>query len=66
MIAKCIGLSFFCGSVGLNGLFPADALPPTAYQLRESAKQASVSAMCKKKPKSSKAKNLCNRWGKHD
>jgi hypothetical protein len=61
MIAKCIGLIFVCGSVGWGGLFPNDALP-TPYQLRESAKQASVSAMCKKKPKSKMAKDLCKRW----
>jgi hypothetical protein len=65
MIAKCIGLSFVCGSVGWGGLFPADALPLTPYQLRESAKQASVSAMCKKKQKSKAAKDLCKRWGKN-
>jgi hypothetical protein len=65
MIAKCIGLSFVCGTVGLNGLFPADVLP-ASYQLRESAKQASVSAMCKKKPKSKTAKDLCKRWGKQN
>jgi hypothetical protein len=65
MIAKCIGLSFVCGSVGWGGLFPHDPLPPTPYQFRESAKQASVSAMCKKKPKSKTAKDLCRRWGKN-
>jgi len=66
MIAKCIGLSFVCGSVGWSGLFPVDVLPPTSYQLRENAKQASVSAMCNKKPKSKTAKDLCKRWGKQN
>jgi len=66
MIAKCIGLSFVCGFVGWGGLFPNDALPLTPYQLRENAKQASVSAMCKKKPKSKTARDLCKRWGKQN
>jgi hypothetical protein len=58
MIDRII-LSAVLGTVGFNGLFP-DSPPPLTLQ--QKAKEASKSAMCKKKPKSKTAKDLCKRW----
>ena len=61
-------LSAVLGVSGWHGMYPADPDPVvlSAAQIREKAKQASVSAMCNKKPKSSTAKNLCKRWEKQN
>ena len=57
MIDKLI-LSAVLGTVGFNGLFPD---PPPPLTLKQKAKARSISAMCNRKPKSSAAKDLCNR-----
>jgi len=63
MIDKII-LSAVLGTVGFNGLFPAQ-LPPLTLQ--QKAKEASKSAVCNKSKKQSKTvKELCERWGKYD
>jgi len=61
-------LSAVLGASGWHGMYPAEPQPIvlTAGQIREKAKQASVSAMCNKKPKSRTAQDLCKRWEKHD
>jgi hypothetical protein len=55
------------GASGWHGMYPPEPAPIilTAGQMREKAKQASVSAMCNKKPKSKTAQDLCKRWEKH-
>jgi hypothetical protein len=60
MIDKII-LSMVLGTVGFNGLYPEPPVPLTGQQ---KAKQASVSAVCKKKSKS--IKKLCKQWEKHN
>lgn len=59
-------LSAVLGVTSLNNLYPAEPEPLTSAQFREKAKQTSVSEMCKKNTKSSTAKDLCKRWGKHN
>ena len=59
----------FCavvGGVSLNSTYPATPKPLTSAQLRIKAKEASVSAVCKKKTKSKTVQDLCKRWEKHD
>jgi hypothetical protein len=63
MIDKLI-LSAVLGVVGFDGLFPDLPQPITPWQLQEKAKKKSISAMCDRKPKSKKAKDLCRRWKK--
>ena len=62
MIDKII-LSAAFGLTGWTNLYP-DA--PAPLTLQQKAKQASVSTMCNKKPKSKTAKELCKRWEKHN
>jgi hypothetical protein len=63
MIDKII-ISTILGIIGFNGLFPDPAQPLTPAQLQVQAKEKSISAMCDRKPKSKKAKDLCRRWKK--
>jgi len=65
MIDRLI-LSAVLGASGWHGIYPPEPIILTAGQMREKAKQASVSAMCNKKPKSNMAKDLCKRWAKND
>jgi len=60
MITRAIVL----GLIGLNGLMPAE--PPPAMSLQARAKYKSVSNMCMKKKKPKQARELCERWEKHD
>jgi hypothetical protein len=55
------------GAIGLRNLYPIDSAPVvlTQTQLKERAKQKSVSEICKKNKKQSKVvKDLCKQWGK--
>ena len=52
-------LSAILGTVGFNGLYP-DLPPPLT--LKQKAKERSISAMCDRKTKSKKVKDLCKRW----
>ena len=52
-------LSAILGTVGFNGLYP-DQPPPLT--LKQKAKERSISAMCDRKTKSKKVKDLCKRW----
>lgn len=52
-------LSAILGTVGFNGLYPDPPLPLT---LKQKAKERSISAMCDRKQKSKKVKDLCKRW----
>lgn len=65
MIDRLI-LSAVLGTVGFNGLFPDPPTPPTPMSLQARAKYKSVSAVCDKKKKSKKVKEMCDRWGKHN
>jgi len=65
MIDRLI-LSAVLAASGWHGMYPPEPIILTAGQIREKAKQASVSAMCNKKPKSKTAKDLCKRWEKHN
>jgi hypothetical protein len=62
MIDKII-LSVVLGAVGFNGLYPE---PPVPLTVQQKAKQASISNMCNKNPKSKTAKKLCEKWRKHN
>ena len=67
MISRVILLGIF-GVMGLRNLYPIDPEPIvlTPVQLRERAKQKSVSEVCKKNKKQSKTvRDLCKQWGKH-
>ena len=66
MIAKCLGLSFICGLIGLNGLFPSHQEPLTASQIQAKGKYRSISNVCAKKKKSKKVKEICERWERHE
>jgi len=59
-------LCVMMGGVGLNNLIPDEPKPLTSAQLQIKAKEASVSAVCKKKTKSKTVQDLCKRWEKHD
>ena len=52
-------LSAILGTVGFNGLYPD---PPPPLTLKQKAKERSISAMCDRKSKSKKVKDLCKRW----
>ena len=65
MIDRLI-LSAVLGTVGWNGVFPDPPTPPTAMSLQARAKYKSVSAVCNKKKKSKKVKEMCDRWEKHN
>jgi hypothetical protein len=68
MISRVILLGIF-GVMGLRNLYPIDPEPIvlSPVQLRERAKQKSVSEVCKRNKKQSKAvRDLCKQWGKHD
>ena len=58
MIDRLI-LSAVLSITGYNGLFP-DPLPPLT--LKQKAKERSITAMCDRKTKSKKVKDLCKRW----
>jgi hypothetical protein len=62
MIDRLI-LSAVLGTVGWNGLNPE---PPVPMTLQAKAKYKSVSAVCAKKKKTVKVKELCKKWGQHD
>lgn len=64
MIDRLI-LSAVLGASGWHSLYPPEPIILTAGQMREKAKQASVTAMCNKKPKSRVAQDLCKRWEKN-
>lgn len=66
MISRVILLGIV-GAIGLRNLYPIEPEPVvfTPTQLRERAKQKSISEMCKKNRKQSKVvKDLCKQWGK--
>ena len=67
MIDRLI-LTAVLAASGWHGMYPPQPEPIilTAGQIREKAKQQSVSVMCNKKPKSKTAKDLCKRWEKHN
>ena len=58
MIDRLI-LSAVLGTVGWNGLYPD---PPPPLTLKQKAKERSIRAMCDRKTKSKKVKDLCKRW----
>jgi hypothetical protein len=60
MISRAIFLSAIIGWSGA-GLLPPE--PPTAAQLMAKARQKSRSAVCDKKKKSKKVRELCDKWG---
>jgi len=54
------------GVMGLRNLYPPEPVVLTPVQIRERAKQKSVSEVCKKNKKQSKTlRDLCKRWEKH-
>jgi len=61
MIAKYLGMSLICGTIGWNGLFPADPPPMTPYKLRVKAIEASKSQACKSKKKTPALKEFCKK-----
>jgi len=61
MIDRLI-LSAVLGTVGWNGLNPEPLVPMT---LQAKAKYKSVSAVCAKKKKTIKVKELCKKWEEH-
>jgi hypothetical protein len=68
MISRVILMGIF-GVMGLRNLYPIDPEPIvlTPVQLRERAKQKSVSEVCRRNKKQSKTvKDLCKRWEKHN
>jgi hypothetical protein len=68
MISRTILLGLL-GLISLRNLYPAEPEPIvlTAGQVREKAKQKSVSEVCSRKKKQSESvKELCKRWEKHD
>ena len=56
-------LSAVLGTVGWHGLNPE---PPVAMTLQAKAKYKSVSAVCAKKKKTVKVKELCKKWEEHN
>ena len=62
MIDRLI-LSAVLGTVGWHGLNPD---PPVPMTLQAKAKHKSVSAVCAKKKKTLKVKELCKKWEKHN
>jgi hypothetical protein len=62
MIDRLI-LSAVLGTVGWNGLYPK---PPVPMTLQAKAKYKSVSAVCAKKKKTVKVKELCKKWEEHN
>ena len=62
MIDRLI-LSAVLGTVGWNGLNPEPLVPMT---LQAKAKYKSVSAVCAKKKKTIKVKELCKKWEEHN
>ena len=65
MISRIILLGIF-GVIGLRNLYTIEPEPVafSPVQLRERAKQKSVSEVCKKNKKQSKVvKDLCKKWG---
>jgi hypothetical protein len=62
MIDRLI-LSAVLGTVGWNGLNPEPLVPMT---LQAKAKYKSVSAVCAKKKKTLKVKELCKKWEEHN
>jgi hypothetical protein len=65
MISRVILMGIF-GVMGLRNLYPPEPVVLTPVQIRERAKQKSVSEVCKKNKKQSKTlKDLCKRWEKH-
>jgi hypothetical protein len=65
MIDRLI-LSAVLGTVGWNGLFPDPPPLPTPVSLQAKAKYKSVSAVCAKKKKTLKVKELCKKWEEHN
>jgi len=66
VISRVILMGIF-GVLGLRNLysFESEPIALTPVQLRERAKQKSVSEVCKKNKKQSKTvKDLCKQWGK--
>lgn len=61
MISRVILMGIF-GVMGLRNLYPPEPTVLTPVQLRERAKQKSISEMCNKKSKSKTTKGLCKRW----
>ena len=58
-------LSVAMAVTGWNGLFPEPPAvqgPLTTKQLKQKAKERSISNMCEKKSKSKAVKDLCRRW----
>jgi hypothetical protein len=62
MIDRLI-LSAVLGTAGWNGLNPE---PPVPMTLQAKAKYKSVSAVCAKKKKTLKVKELCKKWEEHN
>ena len=62
MIDRLI-LSVVLGTVGWHGLNPE---PPVSMTLQAKAKYKSVSAVCAKKKKTVKVKELCKKWEEHN
>ena len=62
MIDRLI-LSAVLGTVGWQGLNPE---PPVPMTLQAKAKYKSVSAVCAKKKKTLKVKELCKKWEEHN
>jgi hypothetical protein len=62
MIDRLI-LSAVLGTVGWNGMFPEPKPIPT---LKQKAKYKSMSAVCDKKKKTVKVKELCKKWEEHN
>jgi hypothetical protein len=56
-------LSVVLGTVGWHGLNPE---PPVPMTLQAKAKYKSVSAVCAKKKKTLKVKELCKKWDEHN
>ena len=63
MIDRLI-LSAVLGIIGWHGLYPDVPKPLTSAELREKAKQKSISNVCKKPRKSKAVKELCSKWEK--
>jgi hypothetical protein len=62
MIDRLI-LAAAMGVTGWNGLNPE---PPVPMSLQAKAKYKSVSAVCAKKKKTLKVKELCKKWEEHN
>jgi hypothetical protein len=61
MIDRLI-LSVVLGTAGWHGFNPE---PPVPMSLQAKAKYKSVSAVCAKKKKTIKVKELCKKWEEH-